>query len=112
MSHGRTDEVARRPVAGNSAAAGANSDLPLTGHSTNGHGDRSPPASGVKNGHTHTHMAPDEDAHTHTQTMDIAVTVQPSNLIIKPHQETRLSYKDNCDDLSRLLLQDQRKPQY
>jgi len=66
MSHGRTDEVARRPVAGNPAAVGANSDLPLTGHSTNAHGDRSPPASGVKNGHTHTHMAPDEDAHTHT----------------------------------------------
>jgi len=61
MSHGRTDEVARSPAAGNPAAVGANSDLPLTGH-----GDRSPPASGVKNGHTHTHMAPDEDAHTHT----------------------------------------------
>jgi hypothetical protein len=46
--------------------AGANSDHTFTGHSTNGHGDRSPPASGVKNGHTHTHMAPDEDANIHT----------------------------------------------
>jgi len=59
---------------------------------------------------THTYMAPDEVAHT--QTMDTAFTVQPSNLIIKPHQETRSSHKDNCDDLSRLLLKDQRKPQY
>jgi hypothetical protein len=39
MSHGRTDEVACRPVAGNPAVAGAHSDLPLAGHSTNGHGD-------------------------------------------------------------------------
>jgi len=39
MSHGRADEVARWPVTGNHAAAGANPDLPLTGHSTNGHGD-------------------------------------------------------------------------
>jgi hypothetical protein len=55
MSHGRTDEVARRPVAGNPAAARPHSDLPVTGHITNGHGDRSPPASGVENGHTHTY---------------------------------------------------------
>jgi hypothetical protein len=52
MSHGRTDEVARRPVTGNPAAAGANCNLPLTGHSTNGLRDQSPPASGVKNCHT------------------------------------------------------------
>jgi hypothetical protein len=66
MSHGRADDAARWPVTGNPAALGANSDHPSPRHSTNGHGDRSPPASGVKNGHTHTHMAPDEDAHTHT----------------------------------------------
>jgi hypothetical protein len=50
MTHGCTDEVAHRPVSGNAAAEGANSDLSLTGY-----GDRSLPASGVKNGHTHTH---------------------------------------------------------
>jgi len=65
-SHGRTDEVAHWTVAGYPAATGANFDLPFTVHSTNGHGDRSPPASGVKNGQTHTHMAPDEDTHIHT----------------------------------------------
>jgi len=50
ISHGRTDEIACRPVAGNPTSVEANSDLPFTMH-----GDRSPPASGVKNGHTHTH---------------------------------------------------------
>jgi hypothetical protein len=55
MSHGRTDEVACWPVTGNPATAGAHYNLPLAGHSTNGHGDRSPPASGVENGHTHTY---------------------------------------------------------
>jgi len=108
MSHGRTGEVAHRTVARNPAAAAANSDLPSTGRSTNWHGDRSPPTSGVENGHTH--MAPDKDANT--QTMVTAVTIQPSNLTIRSHRETRLSYKDNCDDLSRLKLKDQRKPQY
>jgi len=67
MSHGRADEVARWPVAGNHAAAGANPDLPLTGHSTNGHGDWSPPASGVNNGHTHTHGSWRGRPHTHRQ---------------------------------------------
>jgi len=66
MSHGHTDEVTRRPVARNPAAVGTNSNLPFTGHCTNGHGDRSPPALGVINGHSHTHMAPDKNAHTHT----------------------------------------------
>jgi len=66
MSHGGTDEVARQTVAGNPAAAGANSNRILTGHHTNGHGDRSPPALGVKNGHTHTHMASDQYVHIHT----------------------------------------------
>jgi len=65
MSHGRTDEVPRRPVAGNPAAAGANSDLPITGHSTNGHGDRSPPASGVEKWpHTHTWLLTRTPTHT------------------------------------------------
>jgi len=66
MFHGCTDQVACRPVAGNPAPVGPHSDLQSTCHSTNGHGYRSPPASGVKNGHTHTHMAYDKDAHTHT----------------------------------------------
>jgi hypothetical protein len=64
MSHGRTDKVACRPVAGNPAAAGAHSDLPLAGHSTNGHGDRSPPASGVNNGHTHKWLLTRMPTHT------------------------------------------------
>jgi len=65
ISHGHTDEVARQTVTGNPAVAGAISDLPSTGDSTNAHGNRSPPASDVENGHTY--IAPDEDAHTHTE---------------------------------------------
>ena len=66
MSHGPTDQVARRLVAGNPATAGANSDLHLTGHSTDGHGDQSPPASGVNIGHTHTRTWLLMRTHRHT----------------------------------------------
>jgi hypothetical protein len=66
MSQGHTDQDARRPVAGNRAVAGANTDLLLARYSTNGHGDRSSTASGERDGHTHSHMAPEKDVHTHT----------------------------------------------
>jgi len=66
MSHGRTDEIARWPVAVGPTAAGAKFNHTFTGNITNGHGDQSPPASGEGDGHAHIHMAPDQDAHTHT----------------------------------------------
>jgi hypothetical protein len=62
ISHARTED-ARRTDDGNPAAARANPDLSLTGHTNmNGHEDRSPPDSGAKDGQHTTYMAPDEDA--------------------------------------------------
>jgi hypothetical protein len=68
MSHGRTED-ARRTNDVNPATAGANPDLSLTGHTNNGHKDRSPPDTGEKDGHHHiyTHIAPDEDADKYTE---------------------------------------------
>ena len=65
MSHGRTKDAHRI----NLAAAGANTDLSLTGHMNNWHDDRRLPDTGEIDGHHHiyTHIALHKDADKPTE---------------------------------------------